>query len=89
MANDPKQSREQAESRFQRAQKKQNAADAGAQARAEHDAAGRAMREKTSRLKSLRLAKEAADQEAAASEAKPAAKKRTAKASATSSKGRK
>ena len=47
-----------AEARFK---KKEKAASEGAKAMAEHQAAGEATRKKTERLKSERLAKEAAD----------------------------
>ena len=87
MSDGSNQSREQAESRFQKAQKKQNALEAGAKAKAEHDAAGRATREKTSRLRSLRLEKEAADKEAAAQE-KLATPRKKAKSSAPSKKAK-
>jgi hypothetical protein len=57
--------RSQAEARFKKVQK---AAVEGAKAWAAYEAEGFAVRQKTARLKALRLAKEAADREAAASE---------------------
>jgi hypothetical protein len=54
--------RDQAEARFQKAQK---AAHDAREARSQYEADARAMREKTVRLKALRLAKEAADLAAA------------------------
>ena|SRR5581483_10565293 len=69
-----------AEASFRR---KEAQAREGKQAMAEYEAAGRAMREKTAKLRALRLAKEAAEAEAAKnappkpapkSAAKPAAK---------------
>jgi hypothetical protein len=50
--------RDEAESRFKQAQK---AAQDAKDARAQYEAEARATREKTARLKALRLAKEAAD----------------------------
>jgi len=60
--------------------KKELQAREGRQAMAEYEAASQAMRERTAKLRALRLAKEAED-EAAAATAKPAPKaKATAKA---------
>lgn len=61
MADNSRESRERAEVRFAKAQK---AADVSKEAWADHDAEARAVRAKTSRLRALRLAKEAADAEA-------------------------
>lgn len=66
--------RDQAEARFQKAQK---AAHDAREAKAQYEAEARAMREKTVRLKALRLAKEAADLAAQAD--KPVEKKPLAK----------
>lgn len=55
-SGDPDKARLRAERQFAQA-------EAGAQARAEHDAAAKAVEEKTVRLKALRLAKEAAEKE--------------------------
>jgi hypothetical protein len=57
LANDQKKAQERAEATF----KKEQRARDGAKAMADYEAAGVAMREKTARLKALRLAKEAAD----------------------------
>ncbi len=82
MGKDPKEALARAEANFQR---KQRAAQDGAEAKAEHEAHGRAVETNTARLRSLRLAKEAADQEAEAKAKRaetsgktrsPAAKKR-------------
>ena len=62
--------RDQAEARFQKAQK---AAQDAKAARGQYEADAQAMREKTARLRALRLAKEAADLAAPAD--KPATKK--------------
>jgi hypothetical protein len=56
-------------------EKDPKAAQDGAEARAKHEAEARAVDEKSARLRSLRLAKEAADKEAAA-HAKGAATKK-------------
>ena len=74
--------REQAESRFK---KQERLAEEGSKAMAEYEAAGRATREKTVRLRLLRLAHEAAkaQQQAAQQQDNPARKVR--KASTTSS----
>ena len=69
MANTPKANRDPAGARLERAQE---AARDAEKARAQYEADGKAMREKTARLRSLRLAKEAADL-AAGVEQKPAA----------------
>ena len=69
MANNPKASRDPGGARLERAQE---AARDAEKARAQYEADGKAMREKTARLRSLRLAKEAADL-AAGVEQKPAA----------------
>jgi hypothetical protein len=61
LADASKEARDRAEAKFAKAQK---AAREGESARAEHAAAARAVREKTLRLRSLRLAKEAAEMEA-------------------------
>ena len=50
--------RDEAEARFKRAQK---AIDDAKEAKAHYESEARAVREKTARLKALRLAKEAAD----------------------------
>ena len=73
MANDSKDPRQAL------ADKRQRAAIEGDKARAEYEAQGVADRAKTARLRSLRLAKEAADQEAERAAA-AAAKKPTKKA---------
>jgi len=61
-SNNSKQTHDRAEASFKKEQRAQD----GAKAMAEYEAAGVAAREKTARLKALRLAKEAAerDQEA-------------------------
>ncbi|HEY6994168.1 MAG TPA: hypothetical protein VH397_10695 [Xanthobacteraceae bacterium] len=59
MANNPKNALDRAEASF----KKDQRAREGAKAMAEYEAAGVAMREKTARLRALRLRKEAADAE--------------------------
>jgi hypothetical protein len=69
MANNPKANRDPAGARLERAQE---AARDAEKARAQYEADGKAMREKTARLRSLRLAKEAADL-AAGVEQKPVA----------------
>ena len=65
--------RDQAEARFKKAQKATHDAK---EARAAYEAEARTVREKTARLKALRLAKEAADLEARVDE-KPIASKTT------------
>ncbi|SEM97526.1 hypothetical protein SAMN02799625_00593 [Methylobacterium sp. UNC300MFChir4.1] len=71
-----------AENRAERAERAERMAREGAQAMAEHHAAIKAMDERTVRLRSLRLAKEAADAQAKAAEkeAKAAAKSSAKKA---------
>jgi hypothetical protein len=59
LANNPKNALDRAEASF----KKDQRAREGAKAMAEYEAAGVAMREKTARLRALRLRKEAADAE--------------------------
>ncbi|MGH1569341.1 hypothetical protein ACRAWG_00120 [Methylobacterium sp. P31] len=69
-----------AENRAERAERAERMAREGAQAMAEHHAAIKAMDERTVRLRSLRLAKEAADAQAKAAEKEAkAASKGTAK----------
>jgi hypothetical protein len=63
MADDPKESRTGAEAKFAKVEK---AAQENARAKAQDDAAAHAVREKTSRLRSARLAKEEAEREAEA-----------------------
>ena len=65
--------RDEAEARFKKAQK---AAQEAKEARAHYESEARAVREKTARLKALRLAKEAAALEARVDE-KPIASKTT------------
>lgn len=72
MNNQSKEGRELAEAKFAKAQK---AKQAGAKAMAQYEADARAVREKTTRLRSLRLAKEAADAAGLAEAKKPARKK--------------
>ena len=60
LSKKPKDTGDRAEATF----KKEERAREGAKAMREYEAEGRAVREKTARLKSLRLAKEAADREA-------------------------
>ena len=57
MANNSKEARDRAESSFK---KQEQRAREGAKAMADYEAEGRAMREKTARLKSLRMAQQAA-----------------------------
>jgi hypothetical protein len=59
LANNSKNTLDRAEASF----KKDQRAREGAKAMAEYEAAGLAMREKTARLRALRLRKEAADAE--------------------------
>lgn len=63
MANNSKEARDRAEASFK---KQEQRAREGAKAMADYEAEGRAMREKTARLKSLRMAKQAAGKEAVA-----------------------
>jgi hypothetical protein len=65
--------RERAEARFQ---KRQKADQSDKQAKAEHEAQARAVDLKTSRLKALRMAREAADKEAEAKNERPPTKKK-------------
>ncbi|HKA79751.1 MAG TPA: hypothetical protein VKD43_06935 [Xanthobacteraceae bacterium] len=69
MANSSKDTRDRTDANF----KKEQRAREGAKAMAEYEAAGVAMREKTARLKALRLAKEAADRAREAGKKKSAA----------------
>lgn len=73
MSSNSKEARERAEARFQKQQKATQAAE---EAKTEHDAQARAVDLKTSRLKTLRMAKEAADKEAEAKTAPPSKKKK-------------
>ena len=57
MADNPKEAKARAEVKFAKAQK---AAQEGATAKAQYDAEARAVREKTSRLRATRLARDAA-----------------------------
>ena len=75
MTQNPKGTRDQAEVQFQKAQRKQD----GENALSEYEAAGRAEREKTARLRALRLAKEAADKNEAGPAVNPAVKKKVIK----------
>jgi len=81
MSNQSKEAQAKAEASFKR---KADQARDGKLASAEYEAAGRAMRERTAKLRELRLAKEAADREAEAAKPKPTAK---AKAAAKGKKG--
>jgi hypothetical protein len=60
LANNSKEARDRAEATFK---KQEQRAREGAKAMADYEAEGRAMREKTARLKSLRMAKQAAGKE--------------------------
>jgi hypothetical protein len=71
LSNPSKEAQAKAEASFKR---KADQARDGKLAAAEYEAAGRAMRERTAKLRELRLAKEAADRAAAAAKPKPAAK---------------
>ena len=62
MGGSPEEVRARAEAKFQ---KQQKAAEEGAKVRAEHEARAQGVEANTARLKSLRLAKEAADKKAA------------------------
>lgn len=77
MADNSKEARDRAEARFERMKK---ATQEGQKAKAHYEAEGRAVREKTARLRLLRLAKEAADAAEAASEAPKVKKKPATKA---------
>ena len=81
MSNQSKEAQAKAEASFKR---KADQARDGKLAAAEYEAAGRAMRERTAKLREQRLAKEAADREAEAAKPKPVAK---AKAVAKGKKG--
>jgi len=73
MSNQSKEAQAKAEASFKRKAEQQRD---GKVAMAEYEAAGRAMRDRTAKLRELRLAKEAADKEAAqAAKPKPAEKK--------------
>ena len=61
LANNSKEARDKAEAN---AKKQEQRAREGAKAMADYEAEGRAVRERTAKLKSLRLAKEAAEREA-------------------------
>lgn len=75
MADNSKEAKARAEASFK---KKEQQAKEGAKARMQYEAERHAVREKTVRLKALRLAKEAADKEAAAkAPAKTPAKTKT------------
>jgi hypothetical protein len=63
LANNSKEARDRAEASFK---KQEQRAREGAKAMADYEAEGRAMREKTARLKSLRMAKQAAGKEVVA-----------------------
>lgn len=72
MADNSKEAKARAEASFK---KKEQQAREGAEARMQYEAERNAVRDKTARLKSLRLAKEAADKETEAqSKPKPKAK---------------
>jgi hypothetical protein len=73
MADTSKEARDRAQARFEKTQKAQRE---GAKAMAAYEAEGLAMREKTARLKALRLAREA--EEATVAAATPAGPKRAA-----------
>jgi hypothetical protein len=77
LADNSKEARDRAEARFERMKK---ATQEGQKAKAHYEAEGRAVREKTARLRLLRLAKEAADAAQAASEATKVKKKPATKA---------
>jgi hypothetical protein len=62
LANNSKEARDRAEASFK---KQEQRAREGAKAMADYEAEGRAMREKTARLKSLRMAKQASGEERA------------------------
>ena len=76
MAKNPNEAQDRANAKF----KKDVQAREGAQAMMEYEAAGKAMRAKTERLKALRLAKEAADAAAEVAAPKPAPAKKKKKA---------
>ena len=83
MSNQSKEAQAKAEASFKR---KADQARDGKLAAAEYEAAGRAMRERTAKLREQRLAKEAADREAEATKPKP---KLAAKAKTAAVKGKK
>ena len=68
MSNQSKEAQAKAEASFKR---KADQARDGKLAAAEYEAAGRAMRERTAKLREQRLAKEAADRDAEAAKPKP------------------
>ncbi len=72
MSNPSKEAQAKAEASFKR---KADQARDGKLAAAEYEAAGRAMRERTAKLREQRLAKEAADREAASGEAEAGARR--------------
>lgn len=77
MANNSKEAKTRAEASFK---KKEQQAQEGAKARMQYEAERHAVREKTARLRILRLAKEAADKEAEANKPPAPAKKPAAAA---------
>ena len=82
MSGNPEEVRARAEAKFQ---KQQKAAEEGVKVRAEHEARAQGVEANTARLKSLRLAKEAADKEAEAKN-KPAETSSKTKAAAAKKK---
>jgi hypothetical protein len=82
MSDKTEEARQRAETKFE---KVKNATRESDKVWAQHEAEGRAVRARTARLKTLRLAKEAADLEAAAlvvKPVKPAARKKKAASAA-------
>ena len=73
MSGNPEEARARAEAKFQ---KQQQADHQEAEAKAQREAQARAVEDKTARLKSLRLAREAADKEAMAQTKAAATKKK-------------
>jgi hypothetical protein len=73
LSSNSKEARDRAEARFA---KEQKALREGGKARALYEAEGQAVREKTARLRALRLAKEAADLEVKATQKPAKAKKK-------------
>ena len=73
MSNPSKEAQAKAEASFKR---KADQARDGKAAASEYEAAGRAMRERTIKLREMRLAKEAADRAAEAAKPKPARRRR-------------
>jgi formate-dependent nitrite reductase cytochrome c552 subunit len=72
LSNNSKEAQHRAAAEFKKVQR----AKEGAKAMSDYEAAGHAIREKTSKLRALRLAKEAADKEAKAkTKAAPQSKK--------------